>query len=106
MSIARQTAAELAAQITDIVGERGASYGPPEINFANIAAFWRAWIKARHGVDVPIDGADVGHMSALIKTARMAQTPTHRDSALDGAVYTMLGLGCAIDASQQELARS
>ena len=100
MSIARKTAGELAAQIVETVTSRGASYGDPETNFANIAAFWRAWLKARHGLDVPLDGADVGHMSALIKIARLAQTPTHRDSALDGAVYTMLGHGCAIDASQ------
>ena len=104
MSIARQTTAELAAQITSIVTERGTSYGTPEVNFANIAAFWRAWIAARHGVDVPIDGHDVGQMSALIKLARLAQTPTHRDSALDSAVYTMLGHGCAVGASQLEAA--
>lgn len=101
MSIARSTAAAQAAQITDIVGARGANYGPPEENFANIAAFWRAWLKARHNTDVEIDGADVGVMSALIKVARLAQTPTHADSSLDGAIYLMLGHGCAIDSAEQ-----
>jgi len=104
MSIARQTTAELAAQISSIVTERGQSYGTPEVNFANIAALWRAWIKARHGVDTLLDGHDVGQMMALSKIARLAQTPTHRDSALDAAVYTMLGHGCAVDASQLEAA--
>lgn len=98
---ARTTAGELAAQISDIVGERGSNYGPPEINFANIAAFWQAWVQARYGIMIPFDGADVGHMSALIKVARLAQTPTHRDSALDGAVYTMLGFGCALAAQEK-----
>ena len=100
MSIARQTAGQMADQITEIVGARGGNYGPPEENFANIAAFWRAWLKARHGVDVPLDGHDVGQMSALIKLARLAQSPLHADSALDGAIYMMLGHGCAVDASQ------
>jgi hypothetical protein len=98
MSIARRTAADMAAKIAQTVEGRGANYGPPEVNFANIAAFWRAWLKARHNVDVPIDGHDVGQMSALIKTARLAESPTHADSALDGAIYTILGHGCAIDA--------
>jgi hypothetical protein len=98
MSIARETAGRLAEQIKDTVTGRGANYGPPETNFANIAAFWRAWIKARHGLDVPLDGHDVGQMSSLIKKARLAQTPVHEDSALDDAIYTMLGHGCAVDA--------
>jgi hypothetical protein len=104
VSIARQTASEQALRIADIMAERGQSYGTPEENFTNIAAFWRVWIKARHGLDVPLTAADVGHMNALIKTARLAQTPTHTDSGLDSAVYTLLGLGCAHDASQREAA--
>lgn len=102
MSIACQTAADLSARITETVGARGKNYGPPEINFANIAAFWRAWLKARYGTDVSLDAADVAHMSALIKVARLAETPTHEDSALDGATYMMLGLGCAMDAQERE----
>lgn len=104
MSIARKTAAEMADQIKKTTADRGDHYGAPEVNFANIAAFWRAWVKARHGLEVPFDGHDVGQMSALIKTARLACTPTHADSALDAAIYTMLGHGCAVDASQLEAA--
>ena len=95
---ARSTAARLAAQIEATVAGRGTNYGPPEVNFANIAAFWRAWVKARHGIDVPLDGHDVGQMSALIKVARLAESPTHEDSALDAAIYVMLGHGCAVSA--------
>lgn len=95
MSAATDNTARLAAQIKDTFTERGSVYGPPEINFANIAAFWSAWVKARHGVDVQFDGHDVGQMSALIKMARLAESPTHEDSALDGAVYMLLGHGCA-----------
>ena len=35
-------------------------------------------------------------MSSLIKTARLAQTPGHEDSALDGAIYMLLGYGCGV----------
>lgn len=104
MSIARRTAYDMAAKISAIVDGRGSHYGPPEENFANIAAFWRAWLKARHGVEVPIDGHDVGQMSAMIKLARLAESPTHADSALDGAIYMMLGHGVAVDDIQKRIA--
>ena len=94
MSTSRETAGRLAAQISDIVSSRGGNYGPPEDNFANIADFWRTWVKTKHGVDLKFDRADVGAMSALIKIARLGQTPSHEDSALDGAIYLMLGHGC------------
>lgn len=94
MSLSRDIAAEMAAQIVDIVSSRGNNYGPPEDNFANIASFWSAWVKSRYGSDLKFDRADVGVMSAMIKIARLAQTPGHTDSALDGAIYLMLGHGC------------
>lgn len=105
MSLARETAGRLAAQISKTVSDRGGNYGPPEENFANIAAFWRAWVKARHGVELPLDAADVGMMSALIKVARLAQTPDHEDSGLDGGIYVLLALGCA-KADAQERAEA
>lgn len=96
MSDARQTTVELASQIAETTEARGATYGTPEQNFANIAGLWRAWISARYGFGIPLDAHDVGIMSALIKVARLAETPTHRDSALDGATYLLLGHGCAV----------
>lgn len=92
---ATETAARLAAKIEAAFTDRGGVYGPPEVNFANIAAFWRAWIKARHGADVDLDAMDVGQMSAMIKLARLAESPDHEDSALDAMVYVGLGHGCA-----------
>lgn len=96
MSIARKTVAELADKIKATVADRGANYGMPEANFANIAALWNAWIRARHNAVVLLDGHDVGQMCALMKIARLAQRPTHADSALDAAVYAMLGFGVAL----------
>lgn len=92
---ALETTARLARQIEQTFTARGAVYGPPEENFANIAMLWRAWLRARHGADLPLDAMDVGQMSALIKIARLAESPDHEDSALDAAVYTLLGHGCA-----------
>lgn len=92
---AREVAARLAGQIKETVGARGNTYGPPEDNFANIADFWSTWLFTRWGVQVTLDAVDVGVMSALIKVARLGQTPNHEDSALDGAIYLMLGHGCA-----------
>ncbi len=91
----QEIAAGLAKEIAETVSARGDSYGPPEENFPTIAAFWRVWLNARYGINLPIDGADVGIMSSLIKTARLANAPDHRDSALDAAAYTMLGHGLA-----------
>lgn len=93
-SPAREAAARLAKQIVGTVTARGANYGTPEANFTNIADLWRVYLRARFNVDLPLDAAAVGSMSALIKVARLAQSPGHEDSALDGAVYLMLGYGC------------
>lgn len=105
MSISTDNTARLAGKIQETFTARGSVYGPPETNFANIAAFWRAWLKARHGVDVELDAHDVGQMSAMIKLARLAESPLHEDSALDGAVYMLLGHGCALDAEQLTVAK-
>ena len=93
---ARQTAAKLAAQINEIISARGSNYGAPEDNFANIANFWNAWLHARYKCLIALDPVDVGVMSSLIKVARLAQTPGHEDSALDGAIYMLLGYGCGV----------
>lgn len=96
MSRSRETAAKLAGNIVETFSARGNVYGDPEDNFANIAAFWNAWLKARYPTvcrDLFLDAIDVAHMSALIKKARLANSPTHEDSVLDDAVYTLLSGG-------------
>lgn len=99
MSDSRKVAGEIAGEIEKTFTDRGQVYGPPEINFGNIAAFWNAWIGSRYPeANVKLDAVDVGHMSSLIKKARMANTPDHRDSALDDATYTLLAAGIAAPA--------
>jgi hypothetical protein len=102
----RDIAGEMAGEIVGTFTSRGSVYGPPEINFQNIANFWNAWLSARYGTlpggHLPmfpeLDALDVAHMSSLIKKARLANSPDHRDSALDDAVYTLLGAGIAAPA--------
>lgn len=106
MSKSRDTAAELAGEIVNTFNQRGNVYGDPEDNFGNIAAFWNAWLHARYPIaarDLALDATDVAHMSALIKKARLANTPTHRDSALDDAVYTLLSAGLDPAAKSQTI---
>ena len=100
MSDAANTTERLANQIADTVTERARVYGAPENNFGSIADFWRTWIATRYGMMVPLDATDVGLMSALIKVARLAETPGHEDSALDAATYLLLGYGCYPPASE------
>jgi hypothetical protein len=37
-------------------------------------------------------------MQGGIKLSRQAETPFHEDSALDGAAYWLLAVGCELDA--------
>jgi hypothetical protein len=69
---------------TLINGERQAHYGPPQENFATIAAMWMAYIGH------PITSADVCNMMALLKIARL-RNGAHYDSSVDGAGYLALG---------------
>lgn len=104
-SIARDTAGRLADRIKQTVADRGQTYGTPEANFANIAGLWNVYLRARYGMFPFLDAADVGQMSALIKIARLAESPTHEDSALDAAAYVMLGHGCAVESAQRKTAQ-
>lgn len=63
------------------VADRGLNYGRPEDNFAKTAALWSAFL----GRD--IKATDVPIMLALLKVARLANDPTHGDSAVDLAGY-------------------
>ncbi len=74
-----------------INGDRAADYGDITNNFQNIGNLWRAWVYARHGVDVPFDAWDCEQMMIQVKQARLANTPTHRDSRMDIAGYAGCG---------------
>ena len=74
----------LAEAIDLINGERQAHYGTPQQNFAAVADMWSAYLG--HG----ISSADVCHMMALLKIARL-RNGSHKDSSVDAAGYIALG---------------
>jgi len=97
-TISQSFAAECAGEIAETIRARGHVYAPPEVNFAQIAEFWRMWMRWRYNIDVPLNAGDVGIMQAGIKLSRHGATPTHKDTVLDMAAYILLAGGCALDA--------
>lgn len=92
---ARTRLLEEAIQITG--KDRNSAYGNPEDNFANIAAFWNAYLTMRKNgamLNNPITPQDVAHMMALMKLARLATNPGHHDSLVDVAGYAACGADC------------
>jgi len=70
------------------------AYGPPEQNFARIAALWSAYLVGKApGTDAaqPVTAIDVAAMMALMKIARIEETPSHEDSWVDLAGYAACG---------------
>lgn len=77
-------AAILADAAALICGPRQADYGPPAESFGRIAAMWSAFLGRR------VTPAQVAGCMALVKLARLAHDPAHRDSAVDAAGYVAL----------------
>jgi DNA-binding transcriptional regulator GbsR (MarR family) len=85
MSEAKNTRSEVLAIAGDLInGDRQAHYGTPQDNFGTTAEMWTAYL----GRD--ISPADVCHMMALLKIARLKRGP-HRDSSIDACGYMALG---------------
>lgn len=72
-------------------GPRNFAYGESEDNFGRIARLWRAFFKARYDLDVPLTPGDVGLIMILMKVARLAYDPDHKDSWVDLAGYAATG---------------
>jgi hypothetical protein len=79
-----------------VTGERRKAYGDPEQNFATIADLWGAYLRRRgmHPAHPVLTPGDVAQMMILVKVARLAQTPDHRDSMLDIAGYAACAARC------------
>lgn len=67
--------------MSDILQERGVSYGPPSVNISRIAALWSSYLG------VQISGTDVGWMMAMLKASRSRQDPANADNYLDAHGY-------------------
>lgn len=90
-----EEAAEIRGDILDtakhyVLKDRNATHGDPEDNFGRIAELWAAYKR------VPFNAIDVAAMMALMKVARIAQSPEHRDSWIDLAGYAACGAGIAL----------
>lgn len=78
-----------------IYGDREKTYGSPEKNLLTIAGLWATYLKGKYP-DKPLDAMfymtidDVCLMMVLLKVARLANDPTHRDSQADGCGYFAL----------------
>jgi hypothetical protein len=71
-----------------VSGPRRKAYGHPKPNHDRIALLWSAYLKAKYGNDFELDAIDVVLMMDAVKTARLIETPDHRDSMVDKAGYT------------------
>lgn len=73
-----------------VSGARRSAYGKPEDNFERIARFWTAYF-VNTGRDITVLAEDVSLMMALMKIARIAETPDHCDSWVDLVGYALTG---------------
>ena len=69
-----------------IYGQREKDYGPPRRHLTLIADFWESYLVGK-GLTIGLTATDVAYMLALLKLARLAHDPTHRDSMVDAAGY-------------------
>lgn len=76
-------------------GQRQEDYGTPEDNFSRIARLWSAYQG-----DKCYTAADVAVMLALLKIARIKNSPIHMDNWVDLAGYAACG-GEIADKSQR-----
>jgi Domain of unknown function (DUF6378) len=71
--------------------DRQNSYGDAEQNFENIATFWNIQLQSK--LSKPINALDVAYLMISVKLARAANSPTHRDNAIDAAGYAICAAG-------------
>jgi hypothetical protein len=79
-----------------VLRDRQATHGSPEDNFATISDYWINFLRSRGHKDIYISPADVGMMFALVKVARYASSPQHKDNFVDGAGYFACAAGIAL----------
>lgn len=72
-----------------IYGDREKTYGHPSKNLNAIASMWNAYMSNRTA-DRELNAKDVSAMMILVKVARLANSPDHRDSIVDICGYSAL----------------
>jgi hypothetical protein len=97
-AVTEMSALQEAHQI--IFGDREQTYGDPGKNLRTIAAYWNIHIQAAKSIDPRLTVEDVAGMMRLLKQARLATNPHHRDSLVDIAGY--VGLEDRINSSIEQ----
>lgn len=76
---------DILAQAENLInGDRQDDYGTPSRNFNRIAALWSVVLET------DVAASQVALCMALLKAARLVNTPTHEDSYVDMAGYVAL----------------
>lgn len=83
-----ETAVEEALRV--IRTNREGTYGGPQVNLPTIATFWSKYLSVRCKRDITVDAVDVCYLMCLLKLARLANAPRHRDSLVDLVGYADL----------------
>ncbi len=86
-----QTILDTASEI--VAGDREQTYGDPGRNLRAIAGMWTEWLRARGFLPSDLDQLttdDVAAMMVMLKLARLANDPRHRDSQVDACGYLRL----------------
>lgn len=83
----------------NIYGERQQAYGIPRKHLDLVAAHWNAYLIGRGST--PLLGHDVALLLALLKVARLIETPDHTDSWADLAGYAAIGGEVATEGDRQ-----
>jgi hypothetical protein len=85
------TRAETLDKANSIVnGARADQYGGPEDSFSRIASLWSSYLTSPE-LSFSFSSADVACMMALLKIARLRNSPDHEDSWVDLAGYAACG---------------
>ena len=87
---------------TIIYGDREKTYGHPSKNLETIAVMWNAYVNAKPNKGNSLNAKDVAAMMVLLKTARLANNPEHRDSLVDICGYAALIERCDETPTEEE----
>lgn len=87
-----------------IYGDREQTYGHPSKNLKTIAQMWSSYINSSldgvmhdeegNKIIIEIEAKDVAILMMLVKVARFANDPTHRDNLVDICGYAALVERC------------
>jgi len=75
---------------TIIYGDREKTYGHPAKNLKTIANMWNAYMNNMDDANFSVSPKDVAAMMMLVKVARFANDPSHRDNLVDVCGYAAL----------------